>query len=147
VCSNLLNESDISEIEIGSKHIEKISDTLNRHLFRSKDWRQITDNLSLEIENLKQVYQFVSKQLILDANKSKKYCQLMSIESKKNDDTLAIIQSNHSQEKYAIQQKILALEDELNKKDDELTELKLAYKEKLRKCIAWEKVYKTFFHS
>jgi cell division protein FtsL len=65
----------------------------------------------------------------------------MSIETKKNDDIIATIQSSHNQEKYQFQQKIMTLEEELNKRDDELNELKLAYKEKMRKCVAWEKVH------
>ena len=53
------------------------------------------------------------------------------------------MQKQHALVIHQTHQKLSSFEDELAKKDEELSELKLAYKEKMRKCTAWEKITKT----
>lgn len=40
-----------------------------------------------------------------------------------------------------VEKKLAEYDEKLGSQDNELSELKIAYKEKLRKCQAWEKAY------
>eukprot|EP01041_Mallomonas_annulata_P009601 gene9601-19955_t len=142
VCNSKLADGDIVEMTVGVKPTN-LMENLFQTSFQSAKWEMIIENTFQALQSFAEISAFVHCQLIIEAKRN----QSLSITSKhtaeeyRHEMNKALLQlrsqTSHNEQRQR------ELQHQLDGRDRELADLKSAYKEKMRKCQAWEKAYQT----
>ena len=162
MCKTVLKQHDLAETIVGTTHItitvinniddnlgvaspeSNIHDTLFQLTLSNPSWPSIMSNTMNIVAATNSVALFVASQLSLQENRLKTII---------NDEKNIILKLEEKVDEYKrvidvhqLEQK--EIDEELNdergirvRQEQELDSLKIAYREKARKCLAWEKAY------
>ena len=141
VCSSRLSVGDVAETVVGMNSSTPLMDTMYQIILGSgQSWAASMEALSKVQVGVAEIQMLLSTQISLSAFRE---------DQQQKDDVQTIEHQRNEIEKMAEQQRETQASAEAHQrefergielKERELAELKDAYKEKSRKCQAWEKV-------
>jgi hypothetical protein len=139
VCNTKLCDGEVQELMIGVPPND-ISTALFQTAFQNPEWDSILDNTYKAVSAAYDLQLFVQNQLLheLVTHKEKRFQQEKRVEflTEEQNKTNLLLKKAQSENSTRVKD----YEYHISMRENELCEIKEAYKEKLRKCEAWEKV-------
>jgi hypothetical protein len=146
ICSNTLGDGDVQELFVGLGSHTHTSKSLRRTILElalsGKHWTDVAMNANFLLQIVGEVTSLIQTQLFHEVSKStfrhqEKQSLLLSHKSNINEMKLEMLARERETEKRSLE-----LESRLVEAERQLSNMTLAYKEKMRKCDAWEQAYK-----
>eukprot|EP01038_Epipyxis_sp_PR26KG_P012329 gene12329-16536_t len=143
ICRESLSNGDVVEITVGLQLSQNITtaDTIYQCAYQNTSWTAVMDNIQIIAMGLQEVMKFSNVQLQVELMSTQSEKNIMKNQIEQKIDILKLAEKEFNEKEVEFIQQSKSLEEQLSTKNKEIVELQEAYKEKSRKCQAWEKAY------
>lgn len=140
LCGFQLEQGQVNELIIGVQPLPLVAN-LFQSAFQNPKWESILENTMQVTKNCVMLVSYVQNQLLTavkssSENENQLYNQVESLKAEGSKLNLQL-----KNDSLAAQHRILELEHQVSLRENELHDVKTAYKNKQIKCEAWEKAY------
>ncbi|CAM9486053.1 unnamed protein product [Choristocarpus tenellus] len=140
-CGAKLNEADISDLTVGLEPVAQFQKMIFQEIYKDPDYRSVSQAVVRTAMALHESVAFVLAQLTMEGQRVAAAEGTLTAELSKQRHENGRLTMQLRTQAATLDQKLREAEHKLRIKEKEFIDLQEAYKEKSRKCQAWEKAY------
>eukprot|EP00903_Cladosiphon_okamuranus_P019221 g17675.t1 len=140
-CGASLEEADVWDVTLGLDATSQIEKIVFQEAFKEPDYSSVRKNLHRTAMALSDTASFTISQIVLDNQRRAENSTQLNSEIVKLRHDMGRVSMQLRNQAAESEQKLGEVVHKLRLRERELIDLQEAYKEKSRKCSAWEKAY------